>query len=138
MEVNNIITTATPQGKKKGLVEEAVYLWFFFSPLGFGTSSLGLRDVCHLEIQTDTEPARTFLSPKSVSVALGKSGERRREEAGSGGDRPEPKASDLEPRSESRGREGGNPAARMESQDAPDGPEAHRGFICASFNQDTT
>eukprot|EP00064_Thunnus_orientalis_P014915 superscaffoldBa00002672_g14962 len=26
----------------------------------------------------------------------------------------------------------------MESQDAPDGPEVHRGFICASFNQDTT
>ncbi|XP_068161878.1 WD repeat domain phosphoinositide-interacting protein 1-like isoform X3 [Antennarius striatus] len=26
----------------------------------------------------------------------------------------------------------------MEPQDAPDGPEAQRGFICASFNQDTT
>ncbi|XP_034049454.1 WD repeat domain phosphoinositide-interacting protein 1 [Thalassophryne amazonica] len=26
----------------------------------------------------------------------------------------------------------------MESQDAPDGPGAQRGFICASFNQDTT
>ncbi|XP_045925093.1 WD repeat domain phosphoinositide-interacting protein 1-like isoform X2 [Micropterus dolomieu] len=26
----------------------------------------------------------------------------------------------------------------MESQDVPDGPAVHRGFICASFNQDTT
>lgn len=32
----------------------------------------------------------------------------------------------------------GKLAAPMESQEAPDGPEVYRGFICASFNQDTT
>lgn len=74
---------------------------------------------------------RTFLSPKSVSVALGVGEQRRGSGFRQGLTRAQrPPTSSSERRVSS--------AARMESQDAADGPEVHRGFICASFNQDTT
>lgn len=88
---------------------------------------LGVCHVCHL-----SQPARTFLSPEECERGAWSRGAEEGKRVPAGID-PSPEASDLDTGERRR-----SSAVRMESQDAPDALEAPRGFICASFNQDTT